>query len=88
MPPAEKRAVGLDPLLPGGELVPRESARRRGPEARLVDASPTAIALRDLVCDIARSALFHHILTPSYNDAHRDHVHLDIKRGEKRWIIE
>ena len=59
-----------------------------GPEARLVDASPAAIALRNLVCDVARSALFHHILTPSYNDAHRDHVHLDIKRGEKRSIIE
>ncbi|HVR21330.1 MAG TPA: extensin family protein [Polyangiaceae bacterium] len=59
-----------------------------GPEARLVDASPAAIALRDLVCDIARSALFHHILTPSYNDAHHDHVHLDIKRGDKRSIIE
>jgi hypothetical protein len=58
-----------------------------GPDAKLVDATPPAVALRDLVCDIARSGLFHHILTPSYNAAHRDHVHFDIKRGEKRSII-
>ena len=59
-----------------------------GPDARLVEPTPTAIALRDLVCDIARSGSFHHLLTPSYNAAHRDHVHFDIKRGEKRFIIE
>ncbi len=59
-----------------------------GPEARLLEPSAASVALRDLVCDIARSGLFHHILTPSYNDAHRDHVHMDIKRGAKRSIIE
>ena len=59
-----------------------------GPESRLADPTPQAITLRDIVCDVARSGIFHHILTPSYNDAHRDHLHLDIKRGEKRFIIE
>jgi hypothetical protein len=59
-----------------------------GPDAKLIDATPPAVALRDLVCDIARSGLFHHILTPSYNAAHRDHVHFDIKRDAKRSIVE
>jgi hypothetical protein len=59
-----------------------------GPESRLAEPTPRAIALRNIVCDVARSGIFHHILTPSYNEAHRDHLHLDIKRGEKRWIIE
>jgi hypothetical protein len=59
-----------------------------GADAKFFDAEPRAIALRDLVCEIARSGLFHHILTPSYNAAHRDHVHFDIKRGEKRSIVE
>jgi hypothetical protein len=59
-----------------------------GPESRLADPTPQAIALRDIICDVARSGIFHHILTPSYNEAHRDHLHLDIKRGEKRFIIE
>jgi hypothetical protein len=59
-----------------------------GPEAKLDEPAAPAIALRNLVCDVARSGTFHHLLTPSYNAAHRDHVHFDIKRGEKRWIIE
>jgi hypothetical protein len=59
-----------------------------GPESRLSDPTERAIALRDIVCDVARSGLFHHILTPSFNAAHRDHLHLDIKRGERRWVVE
>jgi hypothetical protein len=37
------------------------------------------------VCDIVRSGLFHHVLTPSYDAAHRDHLHLDIKR--EGWAV-
>jgi hypothetical protein len=59
-----------------------------GPEARLTEPTERAILLRNLVCDIARAGIFHHILTPSYDEAHRDHLHLDIKRGEKRSFVE
>lgn len=59
-----------------------------GPESRLLEVTERAIALRNAVCDVARSGLFHHILTPSYDEAHRDHLHLDIKRGEKRSLIQ
>ncbi|HVY29331.1 MAG TPA: extensin family protein [Polyangiaceae bacterium] len=45
-------------------------------------------ALRDLICDVARSEIFHHILTPNHDAAHKDHFHLDIARGARSRIIE
>ncbi len=59
-----------------------------GPEATL-NATPgsEAVILRNLVCAVARSGLFHHILTPSYDRAHRDHLHLDIKRDAKTSML-
>jgi hypothetical protein len=44
--------------------------------------------LRDLICEVARSGTFHHILTPNHDAAHRDHFHLDIARGARQRIIE
>jgi hypothetical protein len=55
-----------------------------GPEATMDPVTPEAVALRDIVCELARRGVFHHVLTPGYNAAHRSHLHLDIKRGEKR----
>jgi hypothetical protein len=58
-----------------------------GPEARLTEPTEAAVALRNLVCDIARRGFFHFMLTPSYDRAHHDHLHLDIKRDAKRGVI-
>jgi Extensin-like protein C-terminus len=58
-----------------------------GAEARAELGSEGA-ALRSLICDVARSGLFHHILTPNHDAAHRDHFHLDIARGARQRIIE
>ena len=58
-----------------------------GAEARS-ELSKPAGQLRDLICDVARSELFHHILTPNHDAAHRDHFHLDIARGARQRIIE
>jgi hypothetical protein len=52
------------------------------------ELSKAAVQLRDLICDVARSDLFHHILTPNHDAAHRDHFHLDIARGARQRIIE
>jgi hypothetical protein len=65
-----------------GEPVCGETA----PEAGHLSAE--AGSLRDLICDVARSGLFHHILTPNHDAAHRDHFHLDIARGSRQFIIE
>jgi len=52
-----------------------------GPEAEMTDPSDDTVMLRNIVCEIARRGIFHHMLTPSFNRAHRNHFHFDIKRG-------
>jgi hypothetical protein len=59
-----------------------------GPDAQLVTPTEHSVALRNLACVIARSGLFHHLLTPGHDAPHRNHLHLDIKRGEKTWFLE
>lgn len=66
-----------------------------GPDAEIVpraDSSPEqvarAIRMRDLVCDLARKGLFHHILTPNYNLAHKNHLHLDLQRDNKWFSVK
>ena len=55
-----------------------------GPDAVMSGPTPASIALRDIVCEIAQRGIFHHILSPSYDEAHRDHLHLDIARDASR----
>jgi len=65
-----------------GEPVCGEGARARS------ELSSDAALLRDLVCQASRAGLFHHILTPNHDAAHRDHFHLDIARGARQRLIE
>ena len=51
-----------------------------GPNAVINEVRDESVRLRNLVCAVARAKLFHHMLTPSFNLAHRDHFHWDIKR--------
>lgn len=59
-----------------------------GPGSRAPDFHRAGIALLNLVCDIARAGLFHHMLTPNHDEAHRDHLHFDLKRGDRLMILE
>lgn len=59
-----------------------------GPEAKLDAATEKSIRLRNLLCDVVRAQIFHHLLTPSHDRAHRDHFHLDIKRDAKSWMLD
>lgn len=63
-----------------GEPVCGQSARAK--------LSAEAGALRSLICDVARAGMFHHILTPNHDAAHRDHFHLDIARGARQRIVQ
>ena len=54
-----------------------------GPDATLLEPNAEAVLLRNVICAIAGARLFNHILTPSYDEAHRDHVHMDIKRDAR-----
>ena len=58
-----------------------------GPESRLGEASGKAITLRNIICDLARRQLFNYMLTPNYDQAHHDHLHVDIVRNGKRGVI-
>lgn len=43
--------------------------------------------IRTLVCDASEQQLFQMVLTPHYNDAHKNHVHMEIgRKGEDSWI--
>ncbi len=55
-----------------------------GPDAVMNDPTPETITLRNLVCQVAREGLFHHLLTPSFNAAHRTHFHFDIQAEQTR----
>lgn len=59
-----------------------------GPGSRAPDFHPAGIALLNLVCDIARAGLFHHMLTPNHDEAHRDHLHFDLKRDGRTTILD
>jgi hypothetical protein len=58
-----------------------------GPEAEITPSSEEATLLRSLVCEVARQGLFHHLLTPNYDAAHRNHLHFDIKRGARELLV-
>lgn len=82
-------------LAGGGELViERDFQGAIGEPVCGADAKPRpelsaeAGKLRDLICEVARAELFHHILTPNHDAAHRDHFHLDIARGARTRLIE
>lgn len=42
--------------------------------------------LLSLVCEAADLRIFHYILTPHFDDAHADHLHLEIK-PEVKWFL-
>lgn len=50
-----------------------------GPDAHPHDPTPETIELRDIVCETARSGVFHFMLTPDFNAAHRNHFHFDLQ---------
>lgn len=56
-----------------------------GDGAAIAD-SDEARQLRRIVCDAADQRLFTYVLSPNYNAAHHDHLHMEIKAGVK-WML-
>lgn len=56
-----------------------------GTGARVID-SESGAKLRDWVCQARQRGLFHYALTPHFNAAHADHLHLEIKPTVK-WFL-
>jgi hypothetical protein len=58
-----------------------------GPKAEPAEPATTARGeLRAIVCEVAAARIFTSILTPNYNHAHRNHMHLDLT-PKVRWRI-
>ena len=43
--------------------------------------------LMSIVCEAADQRIFHYTLTPHFNQAHADHLHMEIKPGVKWFLI-
>lgn len=50
-------------------------------------SSPKAKVLRAIACDLAASNTFSSVLTPNYNEGHRDHIHIDIRPDDPRVFV-
>jgi hypothetical protein len=62
-------------------------ARTCGPGAKS-PATEGSKALVSLVCEAAAQHLFHYVLTPHYDRAHHDHLHLEIKPAVKWFLVQ
>jgi hypothetical protein len=54
-----------------------------GPQPR----GGSARLLRRVACDVYRSGQFQSMLTPNYNEGHRDHFHIDIRPDDPRAFL-
>lgn len=61
------------------------------PAHRTCEADPPedwrAAALQRIACRLAASRRFSSVLTPNYNDGHRDHFHVDIRPDDDRVFV-
>jgi hypothetical protein len=62
--------------------------RTRGadPCADYAQESANGRALRGIVCDAVERALFQTVITPHYNDAHANHVHMEIGPPDRVFV--
>ncbi|HWA77059.1 MAG TPA: extensin family protein [Polyangiaceae bacterium] len=59
-----------------------------GPDAALpLDDDGRALALRNIFCAIARARQFNYLLTPNYDESHRDHIHADVQRKTTAHVV-
>ncbi len=50
-------------------------------------SSPKAKVLRAIACELAASNAFSSVLTPNYNEGHRDHIHIDARPDDPRVFV-
>lgn len=67
----------------------RVGARTCGRRAQQPDPdNDSALALRKLVCDTGKARLFHLVLTPNYDPEHRNHLHVEVRRGVRWFLVQ
>jgi hypothetical protein len=50
-------------------------------------ATPAAIELRAILCDTVARRLFNVVLTPDYDEPHKNHFHLEVTAGVKWFLV-
>ncbi|HKU39717.1 MAG TPA: extensin family protein [Polyangiales bacterium] len=61
--------------------------RKRGaPPCEVASSSDAEALMRDLACEAIEREIFQTVITPHYNDAHANHVHLEIGAPEAEWV--
>jgi hypothetical protein len=50
-------------------------------------ATPGALTLRAILCEVAERRLFNVILTPNYNRPHKNHFHLEVTTGVTWFLL-
>jgi hypothetical protein len=50
-------------------------------------ATPEAVELRSIVCDVAGTRLFNVALTPDFNRAHRNHLHFELATNASYFFL-
>ncbi|HKP63940.1 MAG TPA: extensin family protein [Polyangiales bacterium] len=83
--------VGLFEMRDGRKLSVLEDwtnrARGKDPCQEFPTDDEAARTMRKLVCDAYQHELFQRVITPHYNDAHKNHVHLEVApKSEGAWI--
>lgn len=66
---------------------PAQGNKPCGPKAAAPAKSAEGQALRAIVCESAEKHLFNVALTPFYNKAHKNHLHLEVTPGVKWFLI-
>jgi hypothetical protein len=60
------------------------------PELHTCDAKPElgmGRLLLGVACDLYQERVFNTVITPNYNEGHRNHFHLDVRPGDNRYYI-
>jgi hypothetical protein len=63
-----------------------QRARGAEPCADYPQDSANGRALRGIVCDAFERALFPTVITPHYNDAHANHVHMELGPPDRPFL--
>ena len=94
IPSKHSYGLAIDiPAFAGAELgtlrIDRDYQSGLGDDVNCVGEPSTknAETLKVLQCQLVRSGLFHLVLSPDYDDAHRDHFHLEVAPWPERTAV-
>jgi hypothetical protein len=58
-----------------------------GTNAGFSSRTRSSVLLRNIVCELAKLRAFNYLLTPNHDAAHHNHLHGDIKRNSRDYVV-